>query len=344
MPARRVRITDIARLADVSPGTVSRVVNNQQGVGAHTRERVLNLIEEHGYRASFAAQNLATGSAFALGVVFPLLTSELVIHPVFPELLGAVGDAAGAAGYSLTLLSMPASSRDDRVLAEVSRGRIDGLLLPDVRRGDELLEWLVEREFPTVVVGHRDDRVAWVDSDHDEAVYELTMQLIDAGHERIAFVNGPESLHACALRRSGYERALRARGRDVRQELELSGPFSSEFGIEALTSILERSRVAPTAVVAGSDLIAAGCIEALRARGLKVPDDVAVTGFDDQPLAEHVQPPLTTVRVPISEMGRTAVDMLLRLVAGEPLRPQTVVLPSEIVIRESSGTGKRLIF
>jgi LacI family transcriptional regulator len=338
-----VTITDIARLAKVSPGTVSRVVNEQDGVGAGTRERILRLIAEHGYQASFFAQNLATGSAFALGIVFPILASELVIHPVFPELLGAVGDAAGEAGYSLSLLSVPAGTRDDRVLSEVSRGRIDGVLLPDVRRGDRLLDALVDRDFPAVVVGHRDERVAWVDSDHDEAVFELTLQLLDAGHQRIALVNGPDELSACTLRRNGYTRALESRGIECEPELQANGPFSAESGFKALSPMLQLAH-RPSAVVAGSDLIAAGCIEAIRARQLRIPEDVALTGFDDQPLANHLNPSLTTVRVPISDMGRTAVQMLLQLVAGEALRPRTLVLPSEIVVRDSSGTGERVIF
>jgi LacI family transcriptional regulator len=318
-------------------------VNEQDGVGAPTRERVLRLIAEHGYQASFFAQNLATGNAYALGIVFPILASELVIHPVFPQLLGAVGDAAGEAGYTLSLISVPAGTRDDRVLAEVSRGRIDGVLLPDVRRGDKLLEALVERDFPTVVVGHRDERVAWVDSDHDEAVFQLTLQLLDAGHERIALVNGPDELSACSLRQRGFRRAFESRGSAADPELEVNGEFSADFGLNALTEMLGRP-LRPTAVVAGSDLIAAGCIEAIRARKLRIPEDVALTGFDDQPLASHTSPALTTVRVPISEMGRTAVEMLLRLVGGEPLRPRSLVLPSEIVVRESSGTGERVIF
>jgi LacI family transcriptional regulator len=338
-----VTITDIAKLANVSPGTVSRVVNDQNGVGARTRERVLNLIAEHGYQASVSAQNLATGRAYALGIVFPIRPSELVIHPVFPQILGAVGDAASEAGYSLSLISVPEASRDDRVLSEISRGRIDGVLLPDVRRGDRLVDALIERDFPTVVIGHRDDRVAWVDGDHDEAVFQVTLQLLDAGHRRIALVNGPDDLSACVLRERGYRRALEARGVVVDPALQASGPFSAESGRKAVGSMLE-SAERPDAVVAGSDLIAAGAIEAIRARQLRIPDDIAVTGFDDQPLASYLNPSLTTIRVPIGEMGRTAVEMLLRLVAGEEIRPRALVLPSEIVVRDSSGTGERVIF
>jgi DNA-binding LacI/PurR family transcriptional regulator len=332
-------------LAGVSAGTVSRVVNGRDGVGSNTRERVLTLIDEKGYRASFFAQNLAGQRAQAIGVVFPLLASELVIHPVFPELLGAVGDAASEAGYSLSLVTAPERDRNDHVLEEVSRGRLDGVLLPDVRAGDDLLDQLAEREFPTVVVGHRAEQVAWVDCDHDQASFELTTLLIETGHDQIAFLNGPPELMACQLRHAGYRRALETAGLPMRTELEREGTFSAKHGFDALSELLEQTnRDRPTAVVAASDLIAAGAYQAARAQRLRVPEDVAITGFDDQPVAAHLQPPLTTVRMPLAEMGRFATEVLLRLIDGEDVRPRSLVLPTEIVLRESSGTGARWIF
>jgi DNA-binding LacI/PurR family transcriptional regulator len=304
------------------------------------------VIDEQGYRASFFAQNLAAQRAHAIGVVFPLLASELVIHPIFPELLGAVGDAAGDAGYSLSLVTAPERDRYDQVLEEVSRGRLDGVLLPDVRAGDDLLDQLAEREFPTVVVGHRADQVAWVDCDHDQASFELTTLLIESGHERIAFLNGPPELMACELRRAGYRRALEEAGLPLRTELERDGTFSAKHGFEALADLLGHSKrdCCPTAVVAASDLIAAGAYQAARSQRLRVPEDVAITGFDDQSVAAHLQPPLTTVRMPIAEMGRFATDVLLRLIEGEDVSPRSLVLPTEIVLRESSGSGGRWIF
>lgn len=337
-------IVDIARMAGVSPGTVSRVVNGRDGVGSQTRERVIALIAEHGYQASFFAKNLAASRAYAIGVAFPFLPSELVMHPVFPELLGAIGDVVGAADYSLVLLSVPASGRNERLLAEVGRGRLDGLILPDVRAGDDLLDQLVERNFPTVVVGHRDERVVWVDCDHDQAVFELTAQLVESGHERIALLNGPLDLGACILRQDGYRRALQEYDLPQLAGFEREGPFTARYGFQSLNELLEASAAVPTAVIAASDVIAAGCLDAARAHRLRVPQDLAVTGFDDQPLAEHIQPSLTTVRMPITEMGRYAADTLLRLIDGDDVRPGSLVLPSELIVRESSGTGARWIF
>lgn len=342
---RRVTIHDIARMAEVSAGTVSRVVNSREGVGASTRERVLALIEEQGYQASFFAQNLAAQRAQAIGLVFPLLASELVIHPVFPALLGAVGDTAGMAGFSLSLVTVPESGRNERVLAEVSRGRVDGVLLPDVRTGDDLVDQLAERGFPTVVVGHRDERLPWVDCDHDQAVFELTSRLIAAGHERIAFLNGPLELGACILRQEGYRRALAAADVPWTAEFELEGPFSPKHGFESLSDLLGSPLSSrPTAVVAASDVIAAGAYEAARQHRLRIPQNLAVTGYDDQALAAHLAPALTTVRMPIPDMGRVATQMLLRLIDGEEVRPPSLVLPTEIVPRESSGSGGRWIF
>lgn len=323
------------------------MINGRDGVGEATRERILRLIDEQGFRASFFAQNLAAQRSFAVGIVFPLLASELVVHPVFPELLGAVGDSLSASGYTLSLVTAPAADRNERILRLVAGGRLDGVILPDVRVGDDIVARLAELRTPTVVIGHRveDDEAAWVDCDHDHAALELTSTLLEAGHERVALVNGPADLSACQLRREGYRRALAAAGVRASARLERSGPFSSQHGFAALSELFSlRQRERPTAVVAGSDLIAAGCLQAARAAGLRVPEEFALTGFDDQPLAAFLQPPLTTARMPIGEMGRAAAGLLQRLIEGENVRPRSLVLPTEIVVRESSGGHARWIF
>jgi LacI family transcriptional regulator len=339
-----VTIHDIARLARVSPATVSKVLNNREGVGNETRARVRAVVEELDYRVSVVAQNLATRRSQAIGLVFPLLASELVMHPVLWQLIGAVGDVVSEQGYSLTLITVPALDRNQRVLGEVQAGRLDGIILPDVRAGDDIIERLAERDFPAVVVGSRDlvNGTAWVDCDHDQAVYELATLLLDEGHERVALMNGPEELSACALRRAGYQRALEAAGIGVREELLRTGPFDAEYGRTQLKELLDLPEGRrPTAIVAGSDLIAAGCLDAARDYGLQVPGDLALTGFDDQPLAAFLHPPLTTARMPITDMGRAAAEMLLRRIAGEEVRPASIVFPTEVVVRASSGSGGR---
>jgi DNA-binding LacI/PurR family transcriptional regulator len=181
-----------------------------------------------------------------------------------------------------------------------------------------------------------------VDCDHDYSVAELTRHLIDSGHSRISLVNGPEEFSACALRAGGYRSALADAG--LSPAPEINGPFSADHGYHAGLSLLDLpTRQRPTAVVAASDVIAVGCMEAARARGVRIPDELAITGFDDTLLARYSNPALTTVRVPLEDMGRMAVQILFSLMRGKRAHPRTMVLPSEVILRASSDRGRRLL-
>lgn len=344
---KRLTIHDIARFSGVSAGTVSRVINDQPGVGEATRERIRALIHERGFRANFFARNLPSGRSFAVGLVFASAASELFSHPIYPELMGAIGDALTELGYMLTLITVPASEeRRDRLLREISLGRLDGVILPDVRANDDLLKDLIEHATPAVVIGHREagGRIAWVDCDHDQATYQMTRLLLDAGHKRIAFVNGPSGFTACQLRIEGYRAALLEAGISGSPALEREGSFTSKHGYDAALQLLVMGGAdRPTAIAAASDLIAAGCLDAAKSLGLRVPADVAITGFDDNVLARFTDPPLTTVRMPLGDMGKVAVQILLALINGERDHPNNVVLPAEVVARESSGGPSRLL-
>jgi LacI family transcriptional regulator len=334
MTKRRLTMSDIAREAGVSKGTVSRVLNGREGVGDETRARVLSLMAQHSYEASFSAQSLAVRRAFNIGVVFPGSASGVLANPTYTELLGAIGDRSDASGYGLSLLTTASESGDERVLRDVARGRLDGVLLPGVKDGDSMLERLIAAGAPTVLIGHRDDRVPWADSDGDRALHDLTTALVRAGHRRLAFLDGPTEYMACRLRQEGFERALRhARLEPV---AITSGPFSSDYGFREAARLLDGDEC-PTAIMCGSDLIAAGCLAAVRERGLRVPEDVAVTGFDDDRLAPVMSPPLTSVRMPIHDLGVLAVELLLALIDDGPIERRTHLLSSTVVMRASSG-------
>ena len=334
MSRRRLTMSDIAREAGVSKGTVSRVLNGREGVGDETRARILSLMAEHSYEASFSAQSLAVQRAFNIGVVFPGSASGVLANPTYTELLGAIGDRSEESGYGLSLLTTSTDSGDARVLRDVARGRLDGVLLPAVKDGDSILDRLVDAGAPTVLIGHRDDRVPWTDSDGDRALRDLTAALLRAGHRRLAFLDGPTEYMACRLRQEGFEHALREAG--VAPLAITSGPFSSEYGFREAARLLEAPE-RPTAIMCGSDLIAAGCLAAIRERGLRVPQDVAVTGFDDDRLAPVMSPPLTSVRMPIRDLGVLAVELLLALIEGHPIERPTHLLETTVVMRASSG-------
>jgi LacI family transcriptional regulator len=344
---KRVTIHDIARIAGVSAGTVSRAINGQAGVGDATRARIMDLVREHGFQASFFAKNLPSGRSFAIGLVFGSAASELFAHPIYPELIGAVGDALTEYGYMLTLITVPGKEeRLDRVVREISLRRLDGVILPDVRASDPILDALVTHDTPAVAVGHREagGRIACVDCDHDQATYHTTRLLLDNGHRRIALVNGPSAFTACQLRAEGYHAALLEAGITPESSLEREGTFTSKHGYESALQLLAiKDADRPTAIVAASDVIAAGCLDAAKSRGLRVPSDLAITGFDDNVLGRFTEPPLTTVKMPLADMGRTAVEILMGLIGGEKDTPQRVVLPTELVVRESSGGPSRLL-
>lgn len=334
----RPTMRDIAALAGVSPGTVSRVLNGRPGVGDETRERVEGIIAREGFQANASAQWLSTGRSRSIGIVFPFHTSELVLHPIYPLLLGALGDAAEAAGYDVMLLNVSSPENVGRLLDVISRRRVDGVVLPASGAHDPLVRKLLPLGTPVVVIGHRvrADGVGWVDSSHDVAAHEITKSLIQSGRKHLTLLNGPSTISACRLRASGFWKAVKEAGNAVKSANELEVPFDTDATIEAATRILSAKRDRPDAIIGGNDLIASGCIDAARSLGLDVPGDVAVSGFDDRSLASHTNPALTTVRMPLQDIGQTAAQMLFAMIDGAPPGKRHVVLPTQVIWRDST--------
>jgi LacI family transcriptional regulator len=282
---------------------------------------------------------LGSRRSFSIGLVFSQATSSATAHPIFPEMIGAISDYLDEENYTLTLFSQ-ARHPERGVLQALAQGKVDGVILPDVRAGDELVNQLSLSGFPFVVIGQRysSEEISWVDTNHDELVDNLTELLINQGHRRIAFINGAEEFSASRLRARGFQTAMGKRDLPVDPSLILGSEYAFATGHEntlALLGLPDAQR--PSAIVAGSDLIAVGCLKAAAERGLRVPQDLAVTGFDDNPIAQFTQPPLTTVRAPISEMGATAARFILSLLDQPPGGAQQLILPGQIVPRESSG-------
>jgi LacI family transcriptional regulator, galactose operon repressor len=333
----RPTIKDIAALAGVTPGTVSRVVNGRPGVGDAARARIEKLIAQYGYRTNVSARQLSTGRSHTVAVVFPLHASELVMHPVYPELLGAVGDAAEDADYDILLLSVTSPARMGRVMDTVTSGRIGGVLLPAAGSRDPVLREMLRLGIPVVTIGHRPTQRDswWVDSTHDDAAAELTRRLVAVGRKRVLLLNGPSHVSACRLRSRGFWTAARESGLPADHVRELSVAFDTlQARDAALAELTSKNR--PDAIVCGSDLIASAVLDVARQLSLAVPVDLAVTGFDDQPLAVHTMPTLTTVRMPLRDVGTTAAGLLFDRLNGTPVAQPRRVFPTEIVVREST--------
>ncbi|TDV43127.1 LacI family DNA-binding transcriptional regulator [Actinophytocola oryzae] len=328
-----VTIRDIASLAGVSPGTVSRVMNGKPGVGADTRARIAELIAEHGFRGDSNARQLSKGRSDSMGIVFPLQVSEVVIHPVYPELLGAISDPAQRAGYDVSLFTTTAAEQVEHIADAFKRRRVDGLILPAAGGDDPLIQRVVAEGVPTVLIGHRQQgpRMSWVDCSHDDAIFEVTTRHLARGARRLVLLNGPKRISAYQLRSDGFWRAAgSASAAFEERELEMSYSSGLKVGAELVEEGL------PDAVICCADSTAAGVLEQLTKAGVTVPDRVEVSGFDDTDYASHSSPALTSVRMPLRETGEAAVRLLLDMIDDPALEPEPRLFPTTVMRRAST--------
>lgn len=332
-----VKLSDVAARAGVHPATVSRALSERTRhmVNAATAERVLNAARELGYTPNPIARSLKTNRSFTVAVLLPDLT-----NPLFPPMVRGIEDALGEAGF--TALIANTDNHPDRALAALETMRVrqaDGCIAATATRDDELLVE-ASAETPTVLINRRmrGHAIPAVVADDRSGVRQAVEHLAALGHERIAHVAGPQWLSTGADRHEAFVQALRGVGLDPDPSLICFGEgFTEEQGALALTSLLDADAQF-TALMAGNDLMALGCYDALAERGMSCPADVSIVGFNDMPFADKFNPPLSTVRIPHYEMGRRAAELLLERLAGDGrAHGDDVVLPVEFVLRASTA-------
>ena len=339
----RPTLEQVAARAGVGRGTVSRVINGSPRVSERTRLAVEQAVAELGYVPNRAARVLAAGSTDAIALVVPEPETRLFAEPYFTGIIRGVSAELADTDMQLllTLLRTPKERR--RFAQYLSAHRVDGVLLASVHSDDPLPDLLDELNMPAVLNGRRsaDETVPYVDSDNVGGAQAAVEHLLGRGRDTVATITGPLDMYAAQCRLDGYRKALEAAGREVDEELIETADFTEEGGRRAMRELLAR-RPGIDAVFCASDVMAAGARGALREAGRTVPDDVALVGFDDSAVARHLEPPLTSVRQPIEEMGRTMTRMLLEEIArrrpgGEKQTgPRGTVLRTELVRRSSS--------
>ena len=332
----------IARLAGVSRSTVSRVVNDDPRVRAAVRERVRAVISDQDYHPNAAARSLASRKTRIIGLLIPGAVSFVFSDPYFPTLIQGITDACNAADLHVMLMMDPSDdpATIDRLYRRVIRGRhIDGLVIGTSMIDDPLVARMRDDRFPTVVIGRRPDEpmLSSVDIDNREAARLTVEHLIDHGHRRIGLIGGPRVVIAAQNRFDGYHDALAAAGIVADPGLVLDSDFTQSGGSAAMRHLLGAPGGPPSAVFVASDTMAAGAFTTLAEAGARVPDDIALVGFDG--LERHLQthPTLSTLAQPITGLARAAVEMLRRRIDAPEAPPVHHLLPTFLWRRGSCG-------
>ncbi|MGW1750256.1 LacI family DNA-binding transcriptional regulator [Streptomyces sp. NPDC002092] len=330
-------LEEVAARAGVGRGTVSRVINNAAGVKESTRRTVQRAIEELGYVPNLAARSLAGRRADAVALVMTEPDWRQFAEPFFSEIVSSLGDALSDTGMQLMLTLVRSDAERQRFLEYARGGRVDGVLLMSVHAGDPLPDMLAEARLPTVLLGRRsgDEYVSYVDVDNVGGARSAVSHLLERGRRAIATITGPTDMYVTQCRLRGYQEALALAGLEGEQTLVAEGDFSTESGRRAMAALLRRHPEID-GVLAASDTTAAGALETLHSAGRRVPEDVAVIGFDDFPLAQRTTPRLTTVRQPIEAMGRAMVRLLLEEMEEGAVAWRHVILRTELMVREST--------
>lgn len=325
-------LDDLAALSGVSRATVSRVINGGP-VSAATRDRVLAVLEQTGYRPNVAARTLASGRSGVVGVVMHAAPRLLFQDRYFSQLLEGMSDALAeqAAGMMLWLGSRSKEETLDRIL---SMDLLEGVIVSATYLDDPLVDGLLASRLPTVLVGHRrEDRAAgYVDVDHLQAADTITTHLISVGRRRIGHITGIRGTVSGEDRIAGYARAMERAGLAT-DELIVEGEFNRQSGAAAAAELLERG---VDAIFCANDATAEGALETIRGKGLRVPEDIALAGFDDLDFAAHLDPPLTTIRQGVQQQGIEAAHVLFQMLKDPGGGPRRVILPTELIIRRST--------
>jgi DNA-binding LacI/PurR family transcriptional regulator len=335
-------LEEVASHAGVSRATVSRVVNGSPKVSADVRRAVEAAVSQLGYVPNRAARSLVTRRSGSIGVVITEPTGRLFSDPFFPRLLRGISGTLSARDLQLVLL-MPASLADtERTTDYLSAGHVDGTLLVSLHGDDPLPDRIAQAGIPYVVGGRplRTPAASYVDVDNRGGSRSAVEHLIANGRRVIATITGPIDMGAGVDRLAGYREALDDAGIAHDASLVVTGDFTQDSGAAAMERLL-KVRPDIDAVFAASDLMAAGAMGVLEATGRQVPQDVAVVGYDDSPVASTLRPRLTSVRQPIEEMGHEMARLLIDQVEGRDSVQRRVILATELV-RRASSAGRRV--
>ncbi|CAH0121277.1 MULTISPECIES: LacI family DNA-binding transcriptional regulator [unclassified Paenibacillus] len=328
-----VTIQDVAKEAGVSVATVSRVINRHSAVSARAKKAVEDAIRKLNYEPNILGRNLRTSSTHMILTILPSIS-----NPFYSKVLQGIEDTARKENYYILVCETDSSSEIQSFYLNMAKQRIaDGIISLDPTV-EQVLTAELDRSYPVIQCGDKtlDERIPFVGIDNVSAAYKAVKYLIAIGHERIALISSSEQYKYAVDRRQGYTQALEEAGIPVRRQYICYSDLNYDHGLQTMRTLLHLD-VPPTAVFAVGDVLAIGALKAIRDAGLRCPEDVAVVGFDNIPFASMMNPTLTTVAQPMYEMGCEAARILINKLKNKKSEMQTLIMPHELIIRESTS-------
>jgi LacI family transcriptional regulator len=337
-----VTLRDVAHRAEVHPSTASRALNERtrKMVSAAAVQRVLEAARQLGYQPNSLARGLRLQQTFTVGMILPDLT-----NPLFPPIVRGIEDVLVEAGYTLVLANTDNNEeKEARIIDAMQRRRVDGLILATAQRDYPVMARLVEASVPTVLVNRvsEDAAVSSVSGDDHAGIGLAVKHLAELGHRRIAHVAGTQAVSTGFGRYHAFLAWMLSLGLELDHDLVVFADwFREDSGATAFRELLRR-RQDFTAVIAANDLVALGCYDVCRERGITIPVGLSVVGYNDMPFCDKFAPPLTSVRVPHYRLGTKSAELLLKAVVEREPTPGTVLLAPTLSVRASSGPPRRL--
>ncbi|WP_209124672.1 LacI family DNA-binding transcriptional regulator [Alkalihalobacillus sp. BA299] len=334
-----VTIKDVAKRANVAPSTVSRVIANSSRISEKTKERVREAMQELGYHPNFNARSLANKSTKTIGIIMPNSAKVAFQNPFFPEVIRGISTKAHQQGYGLYLST---GQTEDEILEEVKQmvygGRVDGIVLLYSRVNDKIMPFLIEQEFPFVLIGRPynidEDLVTYVNNDNFKAAKTVTEYLMLLGHERIGFIGGNLDYVVTIDHLKGYEQALKNAKIPIRKDFIVHHEELEKGGQDAVIELMSLEQ-RPTALIVVDDIMTFGVLKMLSDMNVNVPGDISVVSFNNVMISELSSPTMTTVDIHIYELGYQATNCLISKINDPEFREKKVIVPHRLVKRQS---------
>ncbi|WZY00242.1 LacI family DNA-binding transcriptional regulator [Bacillus sp. FSL W7-1360] len=335
----KVTIREVAKQAGVAPSTVSRVIANSSRISSKTKARVRETMEALGYHPNFNARNLVNNRTNMLGVIIPGASEVAFQNPFFPEVLRGITTKAYTAGYGLALST---GQTDEDIFNEVKQMvqscRVDGIILLSSKIDDQIIPYLLEQQFPFVLVGRPDNiatkNITYVNNDNVKAAKLVTEYLLLLGHEAIGFIGGQQEAIVTVDHATGYEQALHNAAIPMNRDYSVYYQEVLEGGQQAVIELMSLEKP-PTALIVADDLMALGVLRMLDEMQVSVPEDISVISFNNVMLSELSSPPLTTVDIHIYELGQKATDALVEKIQTPDTVAKRIIVPHRLIKRQS---------